>query len=144
MLISYYLRADFALRDASGAAGALRASASPPLLSSRDVRELLALLARGLLQTPLRGACRHYRRRQTPLDRHYAPKGATPTTAPTWRFSGCCLISCKNLFVGCCGFARGLLRVCSWVAADLFVGCCGFVRGLLCPRCATRRGLRAL
>lgn len=29
MLISYYLRADFALRDASGAAGALRSSALP-------------------------------------------------------------------------------------------------------------------
>ena len=46
--------------------------------------------------------------------------------------------------VGCCGFARGLLRVRSWVAAGLLVGCCGFARGLLGPRCATRRGLRAL
>ena len=175
------------MRAARRVGGCWRSGArqhSPPLLSSRDVRELLALLARGLLQTPLWGACRHLRRRQTPLDRHYAPKGATPTTAPTWRFSGCCLISCKicswvaaGSLVGCCGFARGLLRVCSWVAAGLFVGCwvraarrvggcgrsgarppsppllcprvllCGFgafVRGLLGPRCATRRGLRAL
>ena len=153
------------MRAARRVGGCWRSGArqhSPPLLSSRDVRELLALLARGLLQTPLWGACRHLRRRQTPLDRHYAPKGATPTTAPTWRWSGCCLISCK---------------ICSWVAAGLFVGCwvraarrvggcgrsgarppsppllcprvllCGFgafVRGLLGPRCATRRGLRAL
>ena len=82
-----------------------------------------------------------------------------------------------DLLVGCCGFVRGLLRVCSWVAAGLFVGCCvraarrvggcgrsdarppsppllcprvllcgfgAFVHGLLGPRCATRRGLRAL
>ena len=41
-------------------------------------------------------------------------------------------------------FVRGLLRVRSWVAAGLLVGCCGFARGLLGPRCATRRGLRAL
>ena len=129
------------MRAARRVGGCWRSGArqhSPPLLSSRDVRELLALLARGLLQTPLWGACRHLRRRQTPLDRHYAPKGATPTTAPTWRLSGCCFISCKicswvaaGSLVGCCGFARGLLRVCSWVAAGSLVGCCGFARGLL-------------
>ena len=50
MLISYYLRADFALRDASGARALCARPHSPPLLSSRDVRELLALLARGLLR----------------------------------------------------------------------------------------------
>ena len=31
---------------------------------------------------PLRGSCRHLRRRQTPLVHHYAPDVATPTTTP--------------------------------------------------------------